>query len=341
MKFKAAVLEKLNSPLVIKELETTELQAGQVLVKVMMSGLCGSQVHEITGAKGNAKFLPHMMGHEGCGFVEEIGPGVTNVKVGDKVVMHWRMGKGIESTFPTYIMDGKLITSGKVNTLTEYAVCSENRLTPVPQFTSDGLCCLLGCSLTTAFGVIDNEAELKFNETILILGAGGVGLNLIQAAKIKGVSKIYVSDINPNKQHIAGKLGGRFLDNGNIDLWPKKVDVIIDTTGNGTLISNTLPLLASKGRFILVGQGDKEVTFNVNLMQMFEGEGKIIKASQGGQTNPSVDIPKYINMIESKMFSVMELFSTIYRLDQINEAFGELRSGEGKRVLVQINDYPL
>ena len=77
----------------------SELEVGQVLVKVLVSGLCGAQLHEIRGHKGNEKFLPHLMGHEGCGIVEEVGPGVTTVKVGDKVVMHWRPGSGIESSF--------------------------------------------------------------------------------------------------------------------------------------------------------------------------------------------------------------------------------------------------
>ena len=99
---KAAILETLNAPLVIRELSLTELDIGQVLVKVIVSGICGSQLHEINGNKGNGKFLPHLMGHEGCGLVEEIGPGVTKVKPGDKVVMHWRPGLGIESDFPKY-----------------------------------------------------------------------------------------------------------------------------------------------------------------------------------------------------------------------------------------------
>ena len=100
MIFKAAILEKLNAPLVVREVSTTELQVGQVLVRVLASGLCGAQLHEIKGHKGNAKFLPHLMGHEGCGIVEEVGPGVTTTKPGDKVVMHWRKGDGIEAPFP-------------------------------------------------------------------------------------------------------------------------------------------------------------------------------------------------------------------------------------------------
>ena len=87
---KAAVLEKIDAPLAVRDVELTELKIGQVLVKVLVSGLCGAQLHEIRGHKGNGKFLPHLMGHEGCGIVKEVGPGVTTVKEGDKVVMHWR-----------------------------------------------------------------------------------------------------------------------------------------------------------------------------------------------------------------------------------------------------------
>ena len=108
---KAVILEKIDAPLVVKDVELTPLSIGQVLVKVLVSGLCGSQLHEIRGHKGNAKFLPHLMGHEGCGIVEEVGPGVTTVNVGDKVVMHWRPGSGLESPFPNYILDGKKISS--------------------------------------------------------------------------------------------------------------------------------------------------------------------------------------------------------------------------------------
>ena len=119
---KAAVLEKINSPLTVGEVELTDLQVGQVLVKILVSGICGAQLHEIKGHKGNEKFLPHLMGHEGCGIVEQLGPGVTTVKVGDKVVMHWRPGSGIEAPFPSYVFNGKKMSSGKVTTLSEYSI---------------------------------------------------------------------------------------------------------------------------------------------------------------------------------------------------------------------------
>ena len=103
---KAAVLETLDSPLAIRDVQLTELAFGQVKVRVLVSGLCGAQLQEISGLKGNKGFLPHLLGHEGSGLVEAVGIGVTRVKVGDKVVMHWRVGQGIDSPFPKYILNG-------------------------------------------------------------------------------------------------------------------------------------------------------------------------------------------------------------------------------------------
>ena len=167
---KAAILEEINAPLTIREVQPTPLKVGQVYVKVLTSGLCGAQLHEIKGHKGNAKFLPHLMGHEGCGIVKEVGPGVTTVEEGDKVVMHWRPGVGIESEFPQYDLDGKIISSGKCTTLSEYSIVSENRLTKVPSDTPTVLAAMLGCSLTTALGIIDNECDLKFGESVAVIG---------------------------------------------------------------------------------------------------------------------------------------------------------------------------
>jgi len=329
---KAAILEKLNMPLVIRDIDTTELQTGQVLVKILMSGLCGSQVHEITGAKGNEKFLPHLMGHEGCGIVKEIGPGVTNVKVGEKVVMHWRTGKGIESDYPKYILDGKIITSGKVTTLSEYSICSENRLTPVFPNTDERLCCLLGCSLTTAFGAIDNEANLKLGETVMILGAGGVGLNLIQAAKLKGARYVFVVEKNESKKSLIESLGGQT----NAERFYHH-DVIIDTTGNGTLIAKWLPFLASNGRLILIGQGGSDFSIHIsNAMNLFVGEGIRIIASQGGQTNPAKDIPRIVKYYIAGGFSIDSLVTHIFSLEEINEGFNILRSGEAGRIMIKM-----
>lgn len=333
---KAAVLEKIDAPLAIRDVELTDLKVGQVLVKILVSGLCGAQLHEIRGHKGNAKFLPHLMGHEGCGIVEEVGPGVTTVKAGDKVVMHWRPGTGIEAPFPSYILDGKSMSSGKVTTLSEYSIVSENRLTTVPQDTPEDLCAILGCALTTAMGIIDNEIDLKFGESVAVVGCGGVGLNLIQAAALKSACPIYAIDNNITKKDLCFTAGASLFTNSvnNLD---EKVDVIIDTTGIPEVISECVSKLSGKGRMILVGQPAPGRGVEVmNAVNLFSGMGQTIKATQGGKTNPTEDIPRYVRMHQEGILDVKQFVTHRFKLDQVNDAFDLLRSGNAGRIIIEI-----
>jgi S-(hydroxymethyl)glutathione dehydrogenase/alcohol dehydrogenase len=341
MKFKAAILTEIESPLIVSEIETTELKVGQVLIKILMSGLCGAQLQELAGLKGNSKFVPHLLGHEGCGIVEEVGPGVTTVKVGDKVVMHWRKGEGIESEFPTYIYKDKKMSSGKVTTISEYSIVSENRITSVPHDTPDELCALLGCGLTTALGVINNEADLKFGESVMIIGTGGVGLNLIQGALLANAHPIYAVDRVENKKDLAISLGATKYINTDIEqvsdvILKEKIDVIIDTTGNVDVIEESLKYLSNNGRFILVGQPKPGKTIEIsNAHSLFDGSGKIIKATQGGKTNPTEDIPRYVKLQKSGKLSVDKLVTHYFDLEQINEAFELLKSGTAGRIMIK------
>lgn len=333
---KAVVLEKINSPLTVKDIQLTDLRVGQVLVKILVSGICGAQLHEIKGYKGNEKFLPHLMGHEGCGIVEQVGPGVTTVKVGDKVVMHWRPGSGIEAPFPSYILDGKTISSGKVTTLSEYSIVSENRLTSVPQDTPPELCAILGCALTTAMGIIDNEVSLKFGESVAIVGCGGVGLNLIQAASLKSACPIYAIDNNVNKKELCFTAGASLFTNSvnNLD---EKVDVIIDTTGIPEVISESISKLSNNGRMILVGQpAPGRMVEVMNALNLFNGMGQCIKATQGGRTNPQEDIPRYVKMYQEGILDIKQFITHRFKLEQINDAFDLLKSGNAGRIIIEI-----
>ena len=336
MIMKAAVLEEINEPLGIRDVELTELKVGQVLVKILVSGLCGAQLHEIRGHKGNAKFLPHLMGHEGCGIVEEVGPGVTTVKVGDKVVMHWRPGTGIESPFPSYVLDGKSMSSGKVTTLSEYSIVSENRVTTVPEDTPPELCAILGCALTTAMGIIDNEVDLKFGETVAVVGCGGVGLNLLQGASMKSACPIYAVEKNFDKKDLCFAAGATtFVD--DINSIEEKVDVIIDTTGIPEVISACVSKLSGKGRMILVGQPAPGKGVEVmNAVNLFSGMGQTIKATQGGKTNPTEDIPRYVRMHKEGILDIESFVTHRFKLDQVNEAFDLLRSGNAGRIIIEI-----
>ena len=333
---KAAILEQIDAPLAIRDVELTELKVGQVLVKVLVSGLCGAQLHEIRGHKGNAKFLPHLMGHEGCGIVDKIGPGVTTVNLGDKVVMHWRPGSGIEAPFPSYVLDGKSMSSGKCTTLSEYSIVSENRLTTVPQDTPEDLCAILGCALTTAMGIIDNEVDLKFGESVAVIGCGGVGLNLIQAAALKSACPIVAIDCSKSKKDLVFTAGASVFA-AELKELDDKYDVIIDTTGIPGVISDAIAHLSGKGRIILVGQPAPGRGIEVmNAINLFSGMGQTIKATQGGKTNPTEDIPRYVRMHQEGILSVEQFVTHKFKLDQVNEAFDLLRSGNAGRIIIEI-----
>lgn len=342
---KAAVLETINAPLTIAEVELTPLSFGQVLVKVLVSGICGAQLQEIAGYKGNAKFVPHLMGHEGVGIVQEVGEGVTYVKPGDKVVMHWRKGLGIESDFPRYVYKSKEMRSGKVTTFNEYAIVSENRLTPVPHDTPNELCALLGCSLSTALGVINAEAQVQPGESVMIVGAGGLGANLIKAARLAGASPIISIDIHEHKRDWVKRLGADLYINSATEdigealqsLALKDADVIIETSGAKAAIETSLPFLSGKGRFILLGQPKPGETIELrNAVHLFSGEGKSIQATQGGRFEPHEEIPRYLKLHTSGALSVDDLITHRISLDEINGALDLLRKGQAARILIEM-----
>lgn len=330
---KAAILESINSPLVVDDVELTDLKIGQVLVKVLTSGLCGAQLQEIAGLKNNAKFTPHLLGHEGCGIVEDVGPGVTKVKKGDKVIMHWRVGRGIEAPFPQYVYKGKIISSGKVTTLSEYSIVSENRITPVLAATPNTLCALLGCGLSTALGTINNNANIKFGESVLILGCGGVGLNLILAANLAGCGVVYGVDKALDKFSLVENCGGRFISDPQQIEDP--IDCIIDTTGSMSLVSKYLTYLSSRGRCIIISQpsNDRSIEF-FNPSNFFLGNGQTISSTQGGCVEPSEDFSRYIRLYFNNKLDMTKIVSHTLTLEQINDAISLLRSGKAGRIMI-------
>lgn len=344
---KAAILTKLNSPLEVDGVMIPkDLEYGQVLVKVNVSGICGAQLQEIAGYKGNGKYLPHLIGHEGVGVVDRVGPGVTRVKEGDKVVMHWRKAAGIEAAFPKYLRwviknkrkaSGHFVGAGSVTTLSEFAVVSENRLTPVPHEMPNDFCALLGCGLSTALGTIERDAAVKFGESVMIVGVGGLGANLIRCAKMVHASPITAVDIHENKRGLALKLGATNYVNVTNEKLTGGFDVIIDTAGSGGSMEKTIPLLNPSGRFIMVGQPKPGQSVNIeNACHMFGGEGKTIKATQGGGFRPEIDIPRYVRMFQSGALSIKGIVTNHLPLNKINEAIELVRQGNASRIMIDM-----
>ena len=345
---KAIVLEELNQPLEIREVELTPLKIGQVLVRVLSSGFCGAQLQEIRGHKGNAKFLPHLMGHEGCGIVESVGDGVSKVKAGDKVVMHWRVADGIESEFPQYILNGKTISSGKVTTLSEFSIVSENRITKIPQDTPADFAALLGCCISTAFGVVNNEADIRIGENVAVFGCGGLGLGVILGAKIVGAGRIVGIDIEDEKGQLARNIGATsFVNSAKSDLEDALTDigisngfdVVIDTTGIPSVISLGLKILSNNGRLVMVAQPEPGKSIEIqNASSFFGTKGKRIISTQGGKTHPHEDIPRYVNLFQKGNLDYEKIITHRVSMGEINAAVDLLRSGQTGRVIVKIGD---
>jgi S-(hydroxymethyl)glutathione dehydrogenase/alcohol dehydrogenase len=325
---KAAVLTKINAPLEIQNVVTNALDFGQVFVKILCTGICGAQLQEINGQKGNPAHLPHLLGHEGCGEVMGMGPGVRSVKEGDKVVLHWRKSNGIDAKPATYSHHCTKINAGPVTTFSEYAVVSENRVTPIPRDVPDDLAALFGCALSTALATVENVAKVRFGERVLVVGCGGVGLAMILAAKLAHAHPVIGYDIS-KKGNLVRALGGEFIQPADHHERDLAFDVIINTIGR----SAGTDWLAPSGRYIFIGQPRPEEM--ISIRHLFDGEGQTIQATQGGGFNPTLDIPRYVKLWRSGALSnYRNLISHAIKLDEINFWIQQMREGKTARVMI-------
>lgn len=331
---KAAVLTKSKQDLEIIDIYfPKQLYFGQVLVKVISTGICGAQINEIDAVKGPDLFLPHLLGHEGFGVVVSTGEGVSKVKVGDEVILHWRKGMGIQSSTPEFRDSiGNKVSAGWVTTFSEFTIVSENRITRI---NSDGfdkkILPLLGCALSTAVGVLTKETKYFPGKNILITGAGGVGLLLVYLAKQLHFSNIVVIDQFDERLKCAEDIGAtkiinsKFVDLNLVTLTIDSPHVAVETTGNPNLIEFSYRNVSSTGTVILVGVPDSNSTISINTLPLhFRKE---LKGTEGGSIDPTNDIPLLMNAIKSKNFDFSRFPLNTYSLSDINSAIHALRNG--------------
>jgi S-(hydroxymethyl)glutathione dehydrogenase / alcohol dehydrogenase len=340
---KAAILAQSRQPLVVDEIGLPDaLGVGQVLVKVLHTTICGAQLNEIAAAKGPDKFLPHLLGHEASATVLETGPGVTNVKVGDTVVLHWRPSLGIQCAPPAYTWRGKKLNAGWVTTFNDHAVVSENRMTPIPASFDLKIAPLLGCAVTTAAGVIANDAQTKVGESVVIFGAGGVGLNVAQFAALAGAYPVVAVDIVDGKLKMARKFGATHTLNsakgGDVAaeiraiVGSKGPDKVIETTGVKEVIELAYDITHADGTCVLVGVPSDKVTIYTLPIHF----NKVLTGSHGGDAVPQVDIPRIVRLHEARRISFDGLITHEFPLEDINAALDLVRSGNAGRVLVNL-----
>lgn len=307
---------------------------GQVLVRVLCSGICGSQVGEINGVKGPDRFLPHLLGHEGAGEVVECGEGVRTVKAGDRVVLHWRKGAGLESVTPVYESRIGKVNAGWVTTFNEYAIVSENRVTAVPADFDLETAALLGCAVTTGFGVVNNNAQLAIGQSIAVFGAGGIGLNIVQGAALAGANPIIAVDIFDNRLALAQSLGATHaINSATADpadailriVGSEGVDVAVDNTGNAAVIELACRLTGPRGRTVLVGVPPQDSVAAISTLPLhFE---KKLVGSHGGECRPDIDIPRYVRLVRDDRLTFAHLVGKRYSLHEINAAIDDMRTG--------------
>ena len=345
MKTLAAVLTEINQPLQIEELEVPSLKEGQVLVRVAYSGVCHSQLNETRGLRGEDKFLPHTLGHEGAGTVESIGPGVNKVSEGDSVVLTWIKGKGRDVPSASYTrQDGSKVNSGAISTFMEYAVISENRLVSIPKAFPLRELPLLGCAIPTGAGIAINTAKISRGSSVAVFGVGGIGLSAVIGSRLREAKVIIAVDVFDHKLELARNLGATHLINCRekevcsvINNITDKVgvDYAIEASGNSEAMELAFQSIrAGGGLCVLAGNLPAGKTISIDPLDLIKG--KRIIGTWGGETQPDKDILIYLDLYRTGKLELSPLITQTYQLGEINQALDELEKGKLGRGLIEM-----
>ena len=341
-----AVLDGLGESLKVLEVRrASHLEAGQVFVRLIKSGACASQLHEIDGRKGPDKYLPHTLGHEGVGEVVEVGPGVTKISQGDSVILHWRMGEGINASPAKYESEMGIINAGPVTTFSEFSVVSESRVTKLPDGVSLDVAPLFGCSLTTGFGSVVHEARVTPGESAVIIGFGGVGIAILKSLQLVSAGPIAVFDVDEDKIELALTMGADFaqcvepsekgLSEKAISLLEKKPDVVFEVTGHRHVIEQGYDMVDDSGRIILVGVPLASDPASLPTLPLHLGKRLI--GSHGGSSNPDEDIPRLASLVRAEHLNLGDIPLSTFPLSRINIALDSMRAGNVGRTVISMD----
>lgn len=331
MKTKAAVLRNIGGPLVIEELDIPRLESGQVLVKILYSGLCRSNINEINGRKGS-EFIPHLTGHEASATVCEVGDGVTKVKEGDYVVCSWIKGSGLAAQRVTYKSSNGIVNAGACSTFSEYAVVSENKVVRISEKVEPDIAALLGCAVPTGAGVIDNFG-IKPGQKIAVFGIGGIGASVLLRAVALGISCI-AFDILNWKLDWAEKNLRISVYNSNTFCHFSIFDFAIECSGSKKAMEMAFSSLKNNGTEIIAGNLSLGERISVDPFELVKG--KKLRGTWGGECVLDKDIPFYANEYLNGSLPVEKLITKVYSFEQINDGLRDLEEGRLIRGIVKI-----
>jgi len=363
---KAAVLYEANKGLQVVDVEQQGPKVGEARVKVMGAGVCHSDWHIMNGDWTPP--LPMVLGHEAAGIVQEVGPGVSNVRPGDHIIFSFRPHCGrclYCSTGRTILCDGhpsprwmmldgthRLHRNGqpinqmaRIGTFSEYVVCPAEMLVPVRKDMPWAQAALMGCCVPTGVGAVMSCAKVEAGASMLVIGCGGVGLNVVQGGRLVGAEKIIACDLLDNKLAFAKEFGATHTFNAKRDnvieevrklTAGRGVDYAFDAIGSEATTLQILEAIRPGGTAVIVGMAAMAVRAPITPYMMALQE-KSIKGTMYGSVRPNIDFPRLVDLYMDGRLKVDELVSRTYKLEEINEGFKALTSGQVARGVVMFD----
>ena len=367
MKMKAAVLEELNKPLKIEEVELDDPKDREVLVKMVATGVCHTDIHCIKGDLMTPP--PVVLGHEGAGVVEKVGSAVTSVQPADKVILTVApyCGKcpacmmGVPTSCENYPQTAMLMGSMPDGTkrlkrksgeelshfmaqssFAEYAVVDESAVVKVREDAPLDVVCLLGCGVSTGIGAVINKARVKAGSSVAVFGCGGVGLATIMTAKLVGARQIIAVDMLDKKLEFAKELGATNLVNASkddpvakiADLSGGGVDYAFEAIGNPAAMTQAFHSVYARpgGMAVILGLAPIGATFPIEAWRFMREV--TLTGCTAGSIKPQIDIPHYIDLYMAGKLPLDKLISAHYTLNQINKAIKDALDGKIMRGVI-------
>lgn len=367
MKVKAAVAHQAGSPLSIETVELAGPKAGEVLVEIKATGVCHTDAFTLSGSDPEGIF-PSILGHEGAGVVVEVGEGVKSVKPGDHVIplytpecrhceyclskktnlcqaIRATQGKGLmpDST-SRFTIDGQPIFHYMgTSTFANYTVLPEIAVAKIREDAPFDKVCYIGCGVTTGIGAVIYTAKVKPGDNVVVFGLGGIGLNVVQGARLAGANMIIGIDINPARKPLAEKFGMTHFINPDevegdlvahlVNLTKGGADFSFECVGNTKLMRQALEC-CHKGWGVSViigvaGAGQEIATRPFQLVT-----GRVWKGSAFGGARGRTDVPKIVDWYMEGKINIDDLITHTMPLERINEAFDLMHAGQSIRSVV-------
>lgn len=372
MKVKAAVAWGPGEPLKIETVDLELPKQGEVLVKIVATGVCHTDAYTLSGVDPEGVF-PTILGHEGAGIVEAVGEGVTSVQIGDHVIplytaecgkckfctsgktnlcssVRATQGKGLMPDGTTrFSKDGKPIYHYMgTSTFAEYTVVAEVSLAKITPKAPLDKVCLLGCGVTTGIGAVLNTAKVEKNANVAVFGIGGIGLSVIQGAKIAQAKKIIAVDINNSKKEIAHDFGATDFVNPNeiegtvvnkiIEMTDGGVDYSFECVGSVKLMRDALECCHKGwGESIIIGVAASGQEISTRPFQLVTG--RVWKGSAFGGVKGRTELPGYVEKYMKGEIRIDELVTFKLPIEEINTAFDYMHEGKSIRSVVYFGDF--